>query len=270
MAPLLFGAYTFDAELVIFDKDGTLIEFSALWAAYTVNAVEALMALLEAEATNGSSERVAKQLAPIDTHQLLRNDLYAILGYDPAADHFDPQSPVVTAPLPILYTLAAGVLYRHGWGWLDAELAVGRAFTPVMDAPLVREMVRATTPLPALFGALHKAGVKIAVVTSDDRRPTLAALEWLEVADQVDFMVCADDGYPYKPAPEAVWAACAATGVDVARTVMVGDSTTDMLMAQRAGVGLRVAVLTGTMDASILTPQSDVLLASIGEIQVVA
>jgi phosphoglycolate phosphatase len=128
-------------------------------------------------------------------------------------------------------------------------------------------MVRATAPLTALFGTLRKAGVQIAVVTSDDRRPTVTALEWLEVADQVTFMVCADDGYPYKPAPEAVWAACEATGIAATATVMVGDSTTDMLMAQRAGVGLRVAVLTGTMDASILAPQADVVLASVGDIR---
>ena len=50
------------------------------------------------------------------------------------------------------------------------------------------------------------------------------------------------------------------------RAVMVGDSTTDMLMAQRAGVGLRVAVLTGLMDRAVLAPLADVVLDSIGEI----
>jgi phosphoglycolate phosphatase-like HAD superfamily hydrolase len=110
--------------------------------------------------------------------------------------------------------------------------------------------------------------VQIAVVTSDDRAPTVAALTWFEVLDQVAFIACADDGYPYKPAPEAVWAACKATGIAPERTVMVGDSTTDMLMAQRAGLGLRVAVLTGTMDTTVLAPLADIVLESIGEIRV--
>jgi phosphoglycolate phosphatase len=106
------------------------------------------------------------------------------------------------------------------------------------------------------------------VVTSDDRDPTIAALTWQQVIEQVAFIACADDGYPHKPAPDALLAACAATGVPLARTVMVGDSTTDMLMAQRAGAGLRVAVLTGTMDAAILAPLADVVLDSIEEIRV--
>jgi phosphoglycolate phosphatase len=257
MAELCFGEHHFDADLVIFDKDGTLIDFAELWAYYTTSAVEALVAYLEAQGTKANS------------FAQLRADLYAVLGYDPVSRRFDTQSPVVTAPLPILYTLAAGVLYRHGWGWLDAELQVQNAMIPVMNEPLRREMVRATAPLPPLFASLRAAGVQIAVVTSDDRTPTLAALTWLEVAQEVVFVACADDGYPYKPAPEAIWVACQTLGVDLTRTVMVGDSTTDMLMGQRAGVGLRVAVLTGMMDATVLTPLADVVLPSIGEIRVV-
>jgi phosphoglycolate phosphatase-like HAD superfamily hydrolase len=122
--------------------------------------------------------------------------------------------------------------------------------------------------LSELFGSLRAAGVQIAVVTSDDRAPTVAALQWLQVFDECAFIACADDGYPYKPAPQPLWAACEATGVAPERTVMVGDSTTDMLMAQRAGVALRVAVLTGTMDVASLAPLADVVLDSIAAIRV--
>jgi phosphoglycolate phosphatase len=259
MAPIRFGSRTFDTQLVIFDKDGTLIDFAGLWAHYVLNAVEALMA---------SIEEMGESVTSGIHSGAVRADLYEIMGYDPAADHFDSQSPVVTAPLPVLHTLAAGVLYRHGWGWLDADLQVQRTFGPVMSAPLPREMVRATVPLPPLFHALVAAGVEIAVITSDDRGPTLATLEWLDVLDQVAFIACADDSYHFKPAPEAIWAACKATGVPLERTVMVGDSTTDMLMGQRAGVGLRVAVLTGAMESAVLAPLADLVLNSIGEILV--
>jgi hypothetical protein len=41
-------------------------------------------------------------------------------------------------------------------------------------------------------------------------------------------------------------------------------------MAQRASVGLRVAVLTGMMDRTVLAPLADLVLSSIGEIRVVS
>lgn len=262
MANIHFGPRQFDAELVVFDKDGTLIDFSGLWEHYITNAVEALMAAIEDDASKHAT------MLDQPPHARIRADLYALLGYDPATHTFDPQSPVVTAPLTVINTLAAGVLYRHGWGWLAAEVEVQHSFGVAMSAPLPRELVKPTADLSALFGALIAAGVQIAVVTSDDRAPTVAALTWQGVIDQVAFIACADDGYPHKPAPDGLLAACAATGVPVARTAMIGDSTTDMLMAQRAGVGLRVAVLTGVMDTATLAPLADVVLASIGEMQV--
>jgi phosphoglycolate phosphatase len=233
--------------LIIFDKDGTLIDFMRLWGGKTVAAVEAL----------------AKHAPQRDA---LHADLYAALGYKPHTARFDPHSPVLTAPVTTLYTLAAGVLYRHGWGWLAAELAVARWFAPAMTATFAPAMLQPTANLPHLFAALARAGLYVAVITSDDHAPTVTALELLGIAPQVQRVIGADDGLPHKPAPDAIWAVCAEAGVDPAQTAMVGDSTTDLLMATRAGVGLRVAVCSGLMDAATLAPHADVVLGSVGEI----
>jgi len=247
MVDLYFGPRRFAADLVIFDKDGTLIDFVALWAGKTAAAVEALAA------------------APRGT-AALRADLYAQLGYDPDTPRFDRHSPVLTAPVGKLHALAAAVLYRHGWGWLDAELQVEQHFAPALDGEFDPAMVRATADLPTLFGDLRAAGVQIAVVTSDDHAPTVTALQWLGIAQHVAWVIGADDPHPHKPAPDALWAVCDAVGVAPQAAVMVGDSTTDLLMAQRAGIGLRVGVRSGLMDAATLAPLAHVVLGSVGEI----
>jgi phosphoglycolate phosphatase len=220
-----------------------------LWAAMTEAGVEAL--------------HRASQAGPA-----LRADLYAGMGYDPLTRTFDRHSPMLTAALPKLHTLAAGSLYRHGWGWLDAELLVERHFVPALEAAFDPALLQPTADIAALFAALSEAGVKLAVVTSDDRGPTLATLARLGVAEWVAFVAAADDPYPHKPAPDGLWAACHALDVEPSAAVYVGDSTTDMLAAQRAGIGLRVAVCTGLMDAATLAPHAHVVLPSVGEIRV--
>ncbi len=243
-----FGAQSFAADLVIFDKDGTLIDFAHLWAAKTVAAVEALVHRTDADPA-------------------LRRDLYATLGYDPDAGRFAAQSPVLTAPVSTMRAVAATVLYQHGRGWLDAELLVEAHFAPALDGVFRPDMIRPTADLPALFAGLHAAGVKLAVVTSDDRAPTATTLAWLGVDRYVGFLAGADDPYPVKPAPDAVWAACRTLDADPAHTAVVGDSTTDLEMARRAGVGLRVAVCTGLMTAAMLAPYADIVLESVAAIR---
>lgn len=249
MAILTLGAHTFDADLVVFDKDGTLIEFANLWGERTQESVLHLVHAL------GGDDR-------------LTADLYHALAYDPIRQQFTRPGPVLTATMTELYTVVATVLFQHGLGWLEAVLRVEEHFIPAMNAPVEPGTLQATADLPALFGALTQAGVHIAVVTSDDHLPTAQTLDQLEVAHHVGILIGADDGYPAKPAPQGLLAACTHFGVSPSRVVMVGDSTTDMVMAQRAGVGCRVAVLTGGMDRDQLTPSAHLVLESIREIRV--
>ncbi len=50
MARLTLGNHIFDADLIIFDKDGTLIDFKHLWAQKTMAGVEQLMKAIDGSA----------------------------------------------------------------------------------------------------------------------------------------------------------------------------------------------------------------------------
>ena len=67
MAQLLLNDRIFDIELVVFDKDGTLIDFHHLWGQKAMLWVECLVQRV------GGGER-------------LREALYRTVGYDPKAD----------------------------------------------------------------------------------------------------------------------------------------------------------------------------------------
>jgi HAD superfamily hydrolase (TIGR01509 family) len=240
-----FGDRSFDAGLVAFDKDGTLLDFGYMWGRLAVAWVEHL---------------VAESAGPE-----LRRDLYRSIGYEPQKQKTVPQSPMAIAATHQLQTIAAATLYRHGIPWPEAEDRSRRAFEAASALPLA-DLIRPTGDVAGLLARLQAAGVRVAIVTTDHRAETEESLCLMDIAHLVDDTVCGDDGLPAKPAPDMLQAICKRLGIVPARTAVVGDTEADLLMAGRAGAGLKVAVLTGAGEPALLHEQADVVLNSIDDI----
>ncbi len=251
MAALIAGATRFATALVVFDKDGTLLEFDAMWGNLLVGTVERLTA----QAPNG---------------QALATDMYATLGYDPQRRWTDPHSPWAMGTTEQDLTILAAVLYRHGQPWHLAEASVHAAWREMSAPAALSRLIRPTADLSALFTALRRVGIRVAVDTTDDRAATEATLRLLGVSHLVDSVVCGDDDLPGKPAPERLLATCQRLGVPAERTAMIGDTVFDLLMGRRAGAGLVIGVLTGASDRATLAAHADVVLGSVAELEVAA
>ncbi len=88
--------------------------------------------------------------------------------------------------------------------------------------------------LDALRALAARDDVLLGIVTGKSRRGLDAILETHGLAGTFSVLRTADDG-PSKPHPFMVVDAVATLGGDVARTVVVGDTGYDMLMARAAG-----------------------------------
>lgn len=227
-------------ELVIFDKDGTLIDFQAMWAGWETE----LARRLEQAAGVAVSAR-----------------LFEAMGYDPATGRVTPGGPLAVWPMGALRALTIDVL-REVLPAAAAEAAVEAAWAIPDPVALARPLA----DLGALFGALRRRGLRIAVATTDDRAPTAATLAALGVAPLVEALACGDDDFPTKPAPDPVLALCRQLGVAPARAMVVGDTIADMRMGRAAGVGLVVGVTSGVSTAELLAPYADAVIGSIGEL----
>ncbi len=149
--------------------------------------------------------------------------------------------------------------------WCPSVAAARRATEAAWFVPDPVALAEPLADLPILFGRLRAEGRRIAVVTTDDRAPTDATLRALGVRAAVEAMVCGDDGFPMKPAPDPVFAVCQAFATEPSRVAVVGDSPADVAMARAAGAGRVVGVLTGVGTAEDLGA-ADVVLASIAEL----
>jgi phosphoglycolate phosphatase len=225
-------------DLVVFDKDGTLIEFHAMWGGWVTDLADRL------EAAAGRP---------------LRGGLFRAIGFDSATGRADPHGGLAAMPMAVLRRFAVDVVVDAGLARPAAEAAMDRAW----HAPDPVGLAVPVTDLGRLFGSLHDAGTRVGVATSDDRAPTERTLEALGIAALVDATVCADDGIPVKPDPAMVLHLCASLGAAVERTAVVGDSVSDLRMGRAAGAAVCIGVLSGTSTAEELKPFADLVLPSV-------
>ena len=189
------------------------------------------------------------------------SDVFAAIGFDPTTGRVAAGGPLASATMAGIQDVVEAVLRR----WCPSVAAARRATEAAWYLPDPVALATPLADLPALFDTIRGDGRRIAVVTTDDRAPTDATLRALGIRTQVEAMVCGDDGFTMKPAPDPVFAVCQALGSEPPRVAVVGDSPADLAMARAAGAGLVVGVLSGVGSATDLAV-ADVVLGSVADL----
>lgn len=228
-------------DLLVFDKDGTLIDFHFMWERW----VQDLAARLGAA-----------------SGRAIEANLHRAMGTDPSTGRVLPEAPLAGSIMTRLRAVAVGVALDAGASPEAAEAAVALAWRPPDPVASARPLA----DLRALFGSLRAESRRIGVITADDRAPTWATLSALGVSDQIDAIRCADDALPMKPGPEMLLSLCAELGISPDRTAVVGDTPADLLMGRAAGASLVVGVLSGAGGAGELGPLADVIISSVTDL----
>jgi phosphoglycolate phosphatase len=224
---------------LLFDKDGTLIDFFATWMpAYCL-----------------AAERIA-QAAGLPDHA---DRLLLAGGYDRGADRLAPDSLLAggtNEELIALWRATMGARAPH-----DLENLVLETFAGYSEGD-----VTPTADLPPLFADLRAAGYLLGMATNDDSHAANWTAQRLELSDHLSFVVGADAGHGGKPGPGMALAFCAATGLHPSQVAIIGDSAADAGMARSAGLGAAIGVCTGAAPAAALAPHFDVVIASVADL----
>jgi phosphoglycolate phosphatase len=257
MAQLQFPPHI---RAIIFDKDGTLIDFNAMWATWLIDLAGRLESRIENEEWRKNSNQA--QFSILNSQFSISELLFQALDFDYQTGRVIPGGRFAVEPMARLRELTVEALRVAGM----PGAATAQIVDEVWYLPDPVALALPLADLPALFGALRARGIRIAVATSDDHAPTAATLASLGVGGLVDAVCGADDGVPNKPAPDMVLRLCEQLDVTPERVAVVGDEVADLQMGRAAGVGLVVGVLSGLSSAALLAPNADALVASVADL----
>ncbi len=226
-----------DIRGIIFDKDGTLFDFTRTWGSWT--------------------RRIIADLAGENAG--LSAELARVMGFDPGTGRFERSSMVIAETTETVMAALLPMLPRADPAALLERM--NRIAAEVHPVPAV-DLAAVLSELRCPVGAPQR---RIGLATNDAEAPALSHLRSAGVEDLFDFVAGFDSGFGSKPEIGQLMAFADRMELSPASVAMVGDSRHDLDAARSAGM-TAVAVLTGVAGAADLAPHADVVLPDIGHL----
>jgi phosphoglycolate phosphatase len=236
-----------DIELVIFDKDGTLLELHHYWS--------------------GMSEMRADFISrKFKLSDVQRVDLLHSMGVDIKSRRLLPEGPVGIKKREIVMQSASD--YLASIGCTNADELCRYAFENV-DNALTDTLKVLIKPIPGaqeLLDRLYKCRCKAAIATTDRYHRSKFGMEYVGFDKKINMIVGADNVKKTKPDPECIFIITDKLKVDPSQVIMIGDTSVDIETGNAACLAGCIAVLTGQTPKNILYSSTPHVVDSVADI----
>ena len=242
---LIAGNKTVECKLVIFDKDGTLVDYRQVDFEL-------------AKARRKSVEKVmGKEIADFWERAV---------GVDLKHNKLDYCGPLGTVSEREELLVAATAFYLKGSSWDEAKDVAKKTYDEaygLMKSPYGSIMLDGVT---AALRKLRSHGLKLAIASTYAHKMTVESLKTLRIASLFDVVVGPEDVANGKPSPDMVFEILRKTRCSAHEAVMVGDSVSDMKMGKNAKVKSCIGVLTGISQQVDLEEYADIVIDSVAQL----
>lgn len=222
---------------ILFDKDGTLIDFERTWFAF--------------------SQKMAKWAAGGD--EVKARHLLDIGGYDWDAKRFRANS-----------VIAAGTAEEMVALWHpDADEASLQTIIAHYNQASLEAGPRSAVAVDGLYETLqilHAQGFILGICTNDSEAGALKTAQVLGIDHFFTSFIGYDTAARPKPFADPLIYFAEKNNIALSQLAMVGDNSHDLEAARAAQAGLSIGVLSGNAGVDILAPLADIILPSVADI----
>ncbi|HWI48432.1 MAG TPA: HAD family phosphatase [Rummeliibacillus sp.] len=228
-------------ECVCFDKDGTLIECTALWIKWAKDLH-----------TYISSYLSFPFLSCID--------FLTAIGVSEDGKRIDPKSPLAIGSIKEAEIITAWQLYEMDVPWNDAIVISSKAIQYANQLQNQSELIQPIAGVRETLEFLRNRGIQLGVLTADDTEKAKKHLHAVGLNKYFSFILGSDLVDQGKPFPDIAYLASEKWCFQLEKTIMIGDSNGDMQLGKNAGMALSIGILPNDeVDKSYL-PDADVII----------
>lgn len=218
---------------ILFDKDGTLVDFHATYDAATSQVLESIC-----KGDSGKLHAAAE-----------------VLDFDLENGRIRETSVIVAGSgLEITQRLQPVLKIE------DVE-----AYSRYLDrlyGDICTETVEWLPGVPEALTTLTNSGFRLGIATNDSEANAITQFSTLKATQHFEVILGADSGYGGKPGPGMVTAFSALQSIPAGNILMVGDSTHDLEAGKSAGAKC-CGVLTGPADRADLEKAAEYVIDSV-------
>jgi len=238
-----------EIELVIFDKDGTLVDLYNYWA-------------------NMINFRVVSAQKKLGFDESKNDDIMYAMGVDVAKRRLRSEGPVGLKKREIVMQAMVDSLAEIGFP--DTYNTCFQIFKEVDEQSVnhLKDIVKPVNGMHELINTLYEKNCKIAVATTDKTARADLVADFLGMSDKVNIVIGEDMVVNCKPHPDMANLILKELSVDKENTVIVGDAITDIEMGLNAGLKASIGVCSGLTSERKLGEKTDYVIEDISMIRV--
>lgn len=234
---------------ILFDKDGTLIDFYSLWLNAALEVIPQFLAENGIEVTGEMTDYVLRAIGVSDDRVDPRGAL-AYKSYEEIAE--DIRAALEKRQIVI----ETGVIHRQ--------------LVELFQKSVTKDEIefQTFTDLRKLFRGLKEAGIFLGVATADTQRSAENCVKSLGVMEYLDYIGGENGKIRPKPDPDMFEEFRKLCGLGKSEIAVVGDSYNDMKFAKKCG-GTAVGVLSGVSREEDFGNLADYVIESVAELDTV-
>ena len=233
-----------NCEALLFDKDGTLVNFKLMWLNWCHEMIEVLKNDYNPEAVESC---------------------LSVWGVDLALGRIEPDGFLAIGSREELQQSLADRMKDAGLCEAGPEEAIWKAMHCAYRSVEEKKLVQPIDGIPETIAELHRRGYKLAVVTTDDTVKAEENLLTIGLSEYFSTVIGCDRVKHCKPAPDLVFEACRLLNVESSRCAVIGDTAADMLMGKAASTACNIGVASGVTSPEALSVHADLVLNSVAD-----
>ncbi len=229
MPDIIINNKSFDnIELVLFDKDGTLVDIHHYW----VSMIKLRAKLLVNRYFIGANKKTEFEL--ID-----------LMGVDIISNKMKPEGPIGVKSREFIVNIVTRFLLKNKINTSNREIeSLFKEVDKTTESDL-QSLLKLLPNVKELLNDLKDCHIKLAIVSTDITHRVVSAMKAVELDEFFDIIIGGDAVEKTKPAPDLALYAMGELNISADNTLVIGDHLVDMQMAQAANILTNVGVLTG-------------------------